>query len=318
MKKLIMALSLLATPAFASEVDSFHRRFEPLADALPVLNEKANQLFREAIIEANLKGPGCQQKKLYRSLRKRFRNHVFDQFNKWLIDTDRVEKIVTPIRQTIYGDFNVFQSPIQGGYARVIDPTGVILNVNGIRVGNDKFEHFMGSGFRYFETYYLKGGSLESALAIGWRAETGYMGAMMTGVMSYADMVANFQGMRFWNHMLQEHDDIFGENIGPYLECEKEQWAIVKPIDFSIYVDAAFDEGINCSRFRTDNMTQRVLGRIAQLEQRDPEGRSYACPLDAEALERMDYKYAPIGPWLINTQGHQSMENLDIDPPSRH
>lgn len=260
-----------------------------------------------ALDEANEKS-SCSERKLYSRLRRQFRNHVFDQFNRWIIKDDSIPKIKTPIEQTIYRDFNVFQSPIQGGWARVVsDPTGSILNVAGFRIGNDKFEHFMGSGFRYFKSYYLNQKSLEETLDIGWRAETGAMGAIMTGVMSYADMMANFQGMRFWNHMLQQHDDVFGLNLGPYIICQNHQWVQVKPIDFKPYLNVAMDEGINCSKFRTAKMTESVLFRLKEYEKQDPQGTSYACPLDSQALEEVYREFGPVAPSLINLDGHQPM-----------
>lgn len=304
------------TAGQASEVDTFRNRFEPIENSLPQLNSVFNRMFTEALEEANEKA-GCQQKRLYKQLRKRFRNHVFDEFNKWLYTTDDVDRIATSVRESIYQDFDVFQSPIQGGYARIIkDPTGVILNVAGKRIGNDKFEHMMGSGYKYFQSFYLEGNPLEDALKIGWRAETGMMGAFMTGVMSYADMVANFQGMRFWNHVLQKNRDILNEDLGPYVECVDEQWQQVKAVDLGHYVDDAQDESINCSLLRTPKMLRSVLKRVHQYQEEDSEGRSYTCPMFPEKLEKMKDKYQEWLPWLINGDGHKSMKHLTKSPYS--
>jgi hypothetical protein len=304
-------------PLYSSEVDSFRLRFAPLEDSLPILNAKANEMLQIALNEANDSRSVCSERRLYSRLRRQFRNHVFDQFNRWIINDDQVPKIKTSITQSIYRDFNVFQSPIQGGWARVVnDPTGSILNVNGYRIGNDKFEHFMGSGFKYFKNYYKDKNSLEDTLQIGWRAETGVMGAIMTGVMSYADMMANFQGMRFWNHMLQQHEDIFGMNLGPYIVCEKDQWVQVKALNFAPYLNIALDEANNCSKFRTQAMTDSVLFRLSEYEKQDPDGRSYQCPQDPQALESVYQEFETIAPWLINLDGIDSMKEIELDFPS--
>lgn len=302
--------------AHASEVDTFRNRFEPIEDSLPHLNSVFNRMFEEALEEANEK-PGCEEKRLYKQLRKRFRNHVFDEFNKWLYKTEEVDRIATAVTDSIYQDFNVFQSPIQGGYARIIkDPTGVILNVNGVRIGNDKFEHMMGSGYKYFKKHYLKSEPIEEALRIGWKAEVGIMGSLFTGVMSYADMVSNFQGMRFWNHVLQQHKDVFNEELGPYVACVDEQWQQVKTVDLGVYVDDAQDESINCSLFRTPKMVKDVLYRIKRYEEEDAQGRSYACPIYPAKLEKMQQKYQTWLPWLINGDGHRSTKHLTKRPYS--
>src|SRR5690554_1386407 len=104
-----LALNLVGTLAHASEVDTFNQRFTPLEDSLETLDRKLNTLFQESLDQANEK-VGCDEKRLYKNLRKRFRNHVFDEFNKWLYyleDIDHIDHIDTPIRESIYQGFNV-------------------------------------------------------------------------------------------------------------------------------------------------------------------------------------------------------------------
>lgn len=306
MKNLILALILFMVGlAQASEVDSFRLRFSPLKDSKDFINKKFNNYFQQALDEANQHRKRCSTKELYDQLTERFRNHVFDEFTKWLAKTDQVPTIKTPITESIYKDFNVFQSLIQGGYARwVTDPTGRILNFNGTRVGTDKFEHMMGSGFKYFETYYLDNEPLVEVLRIGWKAETGILGAWMTGVMSYGDMAANFQGMRFWNHVLQRGPDVLGEDLGPYVVCQDYQWVQVRPVDLADYIGPEHDEANNCSRFRTPNMLQDVLNRLQEYEEQDPQGRAFKCPMQPEKIREAQKRYGPeLSPWLINAQG---------------
>lgn len=316
----VWAISLLWLPfsISASEVDSFNQRFEPLADATVTLNNVANEMLKDALEKANQRQNGCHERTLYRELRRKFRNHVTDEFNTWLYQTDEVEVIRTPVEEGIYRDFNFFQSPIQGGWARIVrDPTGVILNVNGVRVGNDKFEHMMGSGYNYFRTYHQRGRPIESALAIGWRAETRFMGAFMTGVMAYGDLVANFQGMRFWNDMLGQHNDILGENQEPHIRCENDKWVAHRAIDFTRYIDHAFDEAINCSKFRTPKMLQDVKNRLQEYQDDDPLNRPFTCPMDPEKLREAKQPYLPWKEWLINTAGMQAMQEVDTRRPDR-
>ena len=306
--KFIFSVIILATivSAKAAEVDSFRLRYQELPDSLLLLNKKANELMVEAVREANKThfNAACSEKRLYKKLRSKFRNHYLDKFSKWIINTDQLAKIETKIGQSIYRDFSPLQSPIQGAWARVAnDPTAAALNVNGHRIGTDKFEHFMGSGFNYFKTYVLEGKPLEEALNIGWKAETGIMGGFMTGVMAYGDLVANFQGMRFWNHVLQTSEDVLGKNEGPYIVCEKDQWTQIKKIDFSVYIDAGFDEGINCSKMRTQKMTRLVQNRLKEYQAKDPQNRSFDCPIDQRKLDELVDHYGELTPWLINEKG---------------
>lgn len=293
-----------------SEVDSFNKRYTPIADSMDPMNKKTNEFLLEALELANSKDKGCSEKVLYKSMRKYFRNHYLGKLNPWLLKSDEIEKIVVGVRDSIYQDFKWYQAFVPGLVARINDPSGKLMKMGEHRVGTDKFEHFLGSGFAYFRKHYLKGENIEEALMIGWKAETGYLGAMTTGVMSYADMVANFNGMRFWNHVLAKNIDIFGSseelNPGPYVACEDNKWVKVKDIDWSFYIDHAWDEGINCSKFRTEKMTESVKNHIRNLENK--EERSFTCPLYPERLEEVSKKYSKFQDWLINTEGHKPVK----------
>lgn len=307
MKNLLLIGALLFSgTVLASEIDSFNKRFYPLRDSSKYINKRFNLYFQDALNEANQYRKRCSSKELYDQLTDRFKNHAFDEFNKWLSKTNEVSTISTSIRDSIYKDFNIFQSVIQGGFARLIsDPTGRVLNFNGIRVGTDKFEHMMGSGYKYFEIYFLENEPLQKVLNKGWKAETGILGAVTTGVMSYADMAANFQGMRFWNHVLQRGMDPLVQNIGPYVKCKNYEWVQVKKVDLTHYVGEEFDEGNNCSLFRTPKMLEDVLNRLRDYKERDPFKRDYTCPMEPRKIQRAKTRYGPeLSSWLINDRGH--------------
>lgn len=317
---LIFALSLpFVARLYASEVDSFNQRYEPLENSREAINKKFNKYFQQALDEANQARDLCSKEELYDALRDKFRNHVFDEFTKWLTNTEQLDMIRTRVEDSIYKDFNIFQSIIQGGYARVFkDPTGRILNFNGHRIGTDKFEHMLGSGFSYFEIHYLEQRPIEDALSKGWKAETGFMGSLMTGVMSYADMAANFQGMRFWNHVLNQGADILGEDLGPYVSCRDYNWVQIKEVDLGAYINNSLDEGTNCSRFRTPKMLADVLNRIKEYEENDPFGRSYSCPINENKEKALKQLYTPeLLPWLINSQGHGHTKRDDLVKPDK-
>lgn len=303
---LLISVLLLWGTSHASEIDSYRMRFSPLEDSSSYINQKFNAYFQEALDEANQHRKRCSSKELYDQLTDRFKNHAFDEFTKWLTETDEVETISTRVTESIYKDFNIFQSLIQGGLARLIsDPTGRVLNFNGIRVGTDKFEHMMGSGHKYFEIYYLENEPIQKVLEEGWQAETGMLGAFTTGVMSYGDMAANFQGMRFWNHVLQRGMDPLGENIGPYVKCQNYEWVQVKKVDLTHYIGPEHDEGNNCSRFRTPKMLKDVLNRLRDYEENDAFRREYKCPMEPKKIQKAKERYgAELSAWLINAKGH--------------
>jgi hypothetical protein len=127
---------------------------------------------------------------------------------------------------------------------------------------------------------------------------------LATGVFAFADLSANFNGMRFWNHMLQKRDDVMGKdhNVGPYIECQDGKWVAVKGIDFREYIDASMDESINCSTFATNSGLRRFNAAIKLIDPRN------TCPMDPALYKDMLTKYKKLSQWLINP--HQN--NLQI------
>ena len=87
-----------------------------------------------------------------------------------------------------------------------------------------------GMGFTYFTKHYQKGKDIKDVLSYGIALEKTILGGNVfaTGVFSYGDLSANFNGMRFWNHVLQKNDDILGSehNLGPYVTCSADKWQV--------------------------------------------------------------------------------------------
>lgn len=302
-KSILVTCALMSLNIFAAEVDSFTVRYVPIDDALEIVNQKSNDMLETALIDLNQKDHKCSEKKLYKRLRKVFNNQYRGDFTKWIVTTEEIDKRLVGIEESVYSTWSWKEAIIMGGYSRMVDPSAATLNMNGHYIGTDKFEHFLGSGYRYFNKHYLKNENMNEAVGIGLKAETGLLGAMTTGVQSYGDLTANFNGMRFWNHLLQKHDDVLGAdyNIGPFLKCEGGKWSQVKSIDWSNYIDSAFDETINCSKFRTQSMIDKVNKRIKRLEDRDH--LPYACPVFSKNQDSLTQKYGKYAPILLNFEG---------------
>jgi len=174
-----------------------------------------------------------------------------------------------------------------------------------------------GMGWIYFESRYIEGEALDRTLELGVMMERFTLGGQRllgTGVFSYGDLAANFNGMRFWNHVLQKSDDVLGKghNAGPYVRCENGKWVLARPIDFRNYVDASMDETQNCRRFASQG------GLDKSLEAMRARGYPAVCPLDRALAERAYRKYDVVIPndprkttiasWIFNLGGHGLLE----------
>ena len=282
----------------AAEVDHFSTLNAPLADSRQLINQLFNERMAQVLAEMD---EGCDERKLYHKLRWRTFNNV--HFSAWVKDVafgDKVAKIFTPLEESVYRDFwqiNIGDKITQFRLAAV-------LRIGDVRLGSDKLSHFFGSGYLYFKSHYIKENPLAEVLGRGQRNEYGILGSWVSGVISYADMLANFSGMRFWNHLLQKHPDVLGQNLGPYLQCRGESWVQIKAVDLGEYMDHGFDESINCSRFMSNDQLlsfRRLLGGITC-----PHGRP-------EVISNLRLKYGRLAPYLLNFHGHNSLRDTQYE-----
>lgn len=301
-KILLKTLLLSFLPLQAAEVDNFNIRQANIKNSAPQINQFGNELMIEVLTKLNKEDHLCNEAGLYKALRREFKNGYIGKFAKFIIDSNELERTKTPHKNSIYNQFRLKDAVVTGFMARKIyDPSASLILINDRLIGTDKFEHFSGTGFSYFKSYYLKKNSIEETANIGFGDEYGLLGAWTTGVISYGDLAAEFNGMRFWNHILQKSEDILGENWGPYIACENNKWIKVKEVDWSRYVDDAWDEAINCSEYRTWTMVAKVKHQLKELSRKS--GQKVTCPLDPNRLQNLELKYGQYSPYMINFKG---------------
>ncbi len=287
---------------FSAEVDNFSIRELTISDSTAEINIYGNKLLQEVLNKLNKKNHTCEEKKLYKAMRKEFQNGYVGDFLKFIIRNDSLERIKIPIEKSIYRELKTKDSIILGFYAKKIyDPSAKLVRIGNRLIGTDKFEHFHGTGFQYFKSYYLEKKSIEETVQIGFSDEYGILGSWTTGVASFGDLAAEFNGMRFWNHMLQKEEDVFNENLGPYISCVDQKWVQVKNIDWSVYVDDSWDEAINCSQVRTNNILRKIQNQLTVLSK--SLGQNITCPIDAKRLQDLEVKYGNFAPYTINNKG---------------
>ena len=309
MKKLILPL-LFSTSLLAAEADHFSKKDSPILDLGQSVNEMANEYLEKAV-ELN---QDCNEESLYQELKKYFANHSKGKLVKRLLHEDEFSKRVIPIKQSVFQDWSVWNGFLLGRKAAETSPLALspMIQIGDIVIGIDKLEHMFGMGNIYFNRFYKKGKTLKNVLKNGIFREKTILGGnvLATGVFSYADLAANFNGMRFWNHILQKNDDILGRhhNLGPYVKCENNQFIINhnKPIQFENYVDHSMDESVNCSKFATKSGARKYSAvmddkNIMACDLTSPEFLELQTKYDVET--QGDSKKRPISHWIINDDG---------------
>lgn len=333
MNKILAAILMLAAfgTAGAAEADHYTLRDGEVADVTEAVNTLANEGLAAAIEDLNASG-GCDDSReseelLYERLTDVFSNHKKGQLVLAIINGD-IPRTVIPLKESVYSEWNIWNGFLLGRRGAAKSPLALfpLIKIGDTVVGVDKLEHMFGMGRQYFNKHYLKGKPLVRVLKGGIFKEKTFLGGNMlaTGVFSYADLSANFNGMRFWNHMLQKRDDVLGaqHNIGPYLTCSAGKWARngERPIDFRNYVDATMQESMNCSKFATSGGVRKFQEALAVMQSKD-KSRVFSCPANPALLEEVSRKYevgiagdlrdTTVDHWIINRDGNTRVSYLN-------
>lgn len=292
--------------AVPAEVDQFTRREEYLKDSAQILNSKANLAIAKSISAANLRGKGCNEKILYRKLREYFSNHVRGKLIKDILNAPEISKRHVMLKDSVYRDWSIWDGAGIGvtAFANSGLTMSGVIKVGSEEIGVDKLEHMFGQGFNYFKKNYLNEKGEIAALKKGIFGEKFFLGGQKfgNGVFSYGDLSANFNGMRFWNHMLLLHEDVLGDdfNLGPYISCENNKWIKNRDLDLRNYIDSSMNESINCSKFPSENTAEKFKDRLRIM--------GMSCPVDKARLENMIVKYRHMAKWIINPDGPEEVK----------
>jgi hypothetical protein len=302
MKKILSFIHLvLCFNLLAAETDQFTNRDQVLNDSSEFINSRANAIVKNSLEVLNNRNHGCNEEELYSELRIYFGNHSNGELTKEIIKSKNIDRRSIKIADSVFREWTPWDGFGMGfDFLKKSEITLTSsLRIGDSTIGTDKFEHFFGQGYFYFLQNYIKGKGNEKALKTGIFKEKVFLGGNKfgNGVFSYGDLAANFNGMRFWNHILLKQDDILGknENIGPYVTCEQGQWMQTEKIDFRKYFDDSMDESINCSKFPSQNTADKVKKAVAEL--------GLKCPVDQSRYDGLKNKYKELSNWILNDEG---------------
>lgn len=125
------------------------------------------------------------------------------------------------------------------------------IQVNGYYIGTDKLSHFASTGYIYYLIWSVsqKNGeeeALKNAITYGVKDEQSLHGYWASGVFSFADLEANFQGLHFYRRMC-------GEKNAYLTKDESGDWKLTQKPDFADYVSGDWDETYRRSYFVNGN-----------------------------------------------------------------
>lgn len=301
--KWVVALWLCwIVPVSAAEVDQFTRPPDQpatLADSGPELEAEINRRMQQALQSANAPfvrqhakssprwwQPRCDETRLYNALTDALAGSVIGHVETFAEESPAIQRRRVPLSESIYRDFFWQASPTLVFSERM----AAVIQVQNVEIGTDKLGHFFSEGYSYFVTTDQLRKSIESGLLFGEWSESVYFGAQTTGVYSFADLTANFQGLRFWNRVLAKYPDLLtGKAPEPYVQCNDHQWVLAHAFRWDDYIDTGWNEAVNCVVLGNEDLLQRI------------QGQGLHCQIDRLPRE----KYGQWQPRLLNLYGHR-------------
>ena len=222
----------------AHETDQFSNRTDPIADSTEVLNDKVNK----AIVSVAKKQRKDDDRMafvnaIFRKLGSRF---LVDRIEKWAIKSPEVEKLKTGRYDSVYSGH-----PIWAVRVTKLFGVGQTIRVNDQLIGTDKLGHFVSQGRKYYRRF-LRFDSEEKAAKQSAFAEWAVFGQMSNGNFSNADVVANYEGHRFFRSLFE--DDIVPGKPA-ILRWEGDSWIIQRQFDWADHVNEYWDEALNINHF---------------------------------------------------------------------
>jgi hypothetical protein len=198
MKLKILLFSLIAAclpseQMTAYEADQYSNRSLEIRDATELLDERVNDALKEIIVD--WRGP-ADDKKFARLVYLKLGGWYWvDKLERWTMDSPKLQRYPQKNQDSIYTDMPFWATRVNYFFG-----IGTSIKVNQVQVGSDKFGHFFSQGYKYYKRS-LAGWDDERVFARGAYAERWLFGLLTTGAYSNADIVANYEGMRFYQSL---------------------------------------------------------------------------------------------------------------------
>lgn len=236
----------LSAPVRALETDQYYAWRRTLADSSDAFNAKVNFEMDRVLAGVNARNGGrdtsCRQ--VLESFHSRFTLFIFQKIELWAQRTAVLDRIpANESEESTYRHNWIYGQVAWYDLGRTVPPSPTI-EIAGVRLGTDKISHFFSGGHYYLEWYEdaLRGGAnhdaaVEHAVRRGIAIESTVLGGVISGVISPADLEANYQGLD-WYLQLCDGDR-------PLLERTDAGWRVREPFDMRRYVSPEWDESYN-------------------------------------------------------------------------
>jgi hypothetical protein len=242
--------------AVGYETDQLTNRGDPIADSTEVLNREVNRTITEIVDDWR---KGYDEMGFVNQIYRRIGGmHWVDRIEKWAMKSSEVDKLDTPRYDSVFAG-----QPFWAVRVTALFGVGKTIRVNNQLIGTDKLGHFISQGRRYYRRF-IRYGSEEKAAEQAVFTERAIFGQLANGVYSNADLVANYEGHRFYRSLFE--DNII-EGKPAVLRWENDGWVIQREFDWADHVNEYWDEALNVNYFDAGlykHMHERLISYCPQ------------------------------------------------------
>ena len=233
-----VAVAGLPAAATAYETDQFTNRDMPIADSTEILNRRVNETIEE-IVDGWKKGHDelAVVSAIYHEIGG---HHWVDKLERWAMKSEQVEKLETPRYDSVFSHLPLYAVRVTKFFG-----VGKTFRLNDQLIGSDKIGHFLSQGRKYYKRYRRSGSEAQAGERSAY-TERALFGRMTTGSYSNADLVANYEGHRFYRSLFE--DDIVPGKLA-ILRWENDGWIVQRNFDWADHVNEYWDEALNVNHF---------------------------------------------------------------------
>lgn len=270
-----LVVCLVGIHCYAHENDPYTHRAQILRDSLPVLDREVNSALEE-LVSSWRKGEDE-----WRFVLAVYRRLGGIRINDWLercaIRSPEIDRIEFKRKESIISDF-----PRYAARFTVVFNVSPIINLNDVYIGTDKIGHFFSQGRKIYGRY-LRFGEESLAMRRSVFTERAIFGSLTTGIYSNADLVANYEGYRFYRSLL---NDGIVSGKPAILRWEEGRPVIQRSFTWADHVNPFWDEALNPNIYAKALVPHVEKRLLALCEDFTLKPEHYVVPDENELVER--------------------------------
>lgn len=236
-------LLMSGSPARALETDQFYAWGRPIEDSRHYLNAWV-RINVQSTLDARA-GNALECEDAAALVQKSMQEPIYQPIEMWASNNALVDRIPRGVEENRdYRTQYLLARAFPFYIGRWLQPSPT-LEVNQVRFGTDKLAHFFSEGVWYYHWWQDHVEELapeevtRKLLRYGTKVEWWLQGMWITGVVSMADMEANYQGFLFYHQLC--HGDL------PLLQRQEGRWVFSDRFDMGTYISPEWDESWNAN-----------------------------------------------------------------------